>query len=410
MSRLRELMEELCPNGVEYRKLGEILSRHKGMAITAGKMKELHIPNGEIRIFAAGNTFADVSESDIDKAAVIREPGIIVKSHGNIGFEYYTKPFSHKNEMWSYTCGDNATSLKYVYYMLEKNATYFQNKAKTGKLPQISIVDTENYEIPVPPLEIQNEIVKLLDNFTDLTADLTAELALRKKQYNFYRDSLLNFVRVDDTIVQTDRQTDRQVQRISKFGLWRKDFDVEWKTLGEVCTLVSGGDVPKEAFSQYFTEVYNIPIYSNGVGGKDLYGFTNVPRITQPCVTIAARGTIGYSALRMEPFYPVIRLICAIPCEVVDVKYLFYILQMTAFKTPRTGIPQLTIPMVRCYSIPVPSLEIQQKIVSILDRFDTLCNDLISGLPAEIAARKKQYEHYRDRLLTFPRSKLEERS
>jgi len=180
--------------------------------------------------------------------------------------------------------------------------------------------------------------------------------------------------------------------------------------LGEVCTLVSGGDVPKEAFSQCFTGVYNIPIYSNGVRGKDLYGFTNVPRITQPCVTIAARGTIGYSALRMKPFYPVIRLICAIPCEVVDVKYLFYILQMTAFKTPRTGIPQLTIPMVRCYPIPVPPLEIQKKIVSILDRFDALCNDLTSGLPAEIAARKKQYEHYRDKLLTFPRSKLEERS
>lgn len=178
--------------------------------------------------------------------------------------------------------------------------------------------------------------------------------------------------------------------------------------MGEVCTLVSGGDVPKEAFSQYFTEDYNIPIYSNGVGGKDLYGFTNVPRITQPCVTIAARGTIGYSALRMKPFYPVIRLICAIPCEVVDVKYLFYILQMTAFKTPRTGIPQLTIPMVRCYPIPIPPLEDQQKIVSILDRFDALCNDLTNGLPAEIAARKKQYEHYRDKLLTFPRSKLEE--
>ena len=220
MSRLRELMKELCPDGVEYKKLGEFLSRHTGMAITAGKMKELHIPNGEIRIFAAGNTFADVRESDIDESAVIREPGIIVKSRGNIGFEYYTKPFSHKNEMWSYTCCDNATSLKYVYYMLEKNVTYFQNKAKTGKLPQISIVDTENYEIPVPPLEIQNEIVKLLDNFTELTAELTeqlmTELTLRKKQYNFYRDSLLNFVRVDDTIVQTDRQTDRQTSSKNK--------------------------------------------------------------------------------------------------------------------------------------------------------------------------------------------------
>ena len=211
MSRLSEMIKELCPDGVEYRKLGEILSRHKGIAITAGKMKELHTPDGEIRIFAAGNTYADVMESDVDRGGIIREPAIIVKSRGNIGFEYYTKPFSHKNEMWSYTKNHAFISLKYVYYVLEQNMAYFQNKAKTGKLPQISISDTENYEIPVPPLPIQNEIVKLLDNFTELTAELTAELVLRKKQYNFYRDSLLNFVRVDDTIVQTDRQTDRQL-------------------------------------------------------------------------------------------------------------------------------------------------------------------------------------------------------
>ena len=189
MSRLREMIKELCPDGVEYRKLGEILSRHKGIAITAGRMKELHTPDGEIRIFAAGNTYADVMESDVDRGGIIREPAIIVKSRGNIGFEYYTKPFSHKNEMWSYTTNHALISLKYVYYVLEQNMAYFQNKAKTGKLPQISISDTENYEIPVPPLPIQNEIVKMLDNFTELTA----ELALRKKQYNFYRDSLLNF-------------------------------------------------------------------------------------------------------------------------------------------------------------------------------------------------------------------------
>ena len=211
MSRLREMIEELCPDGVEYRKLGEILSRHKGIAITAGRMKELHTPNGEIRIFAAGNTYADVMESDVDRDGIIREPAIIVKSRGNIGFEYYTKPFSHKNEMWSYTTNHAFISLKYVYYVLEQNMAYFQNKAKTGKLPQISISDTENYEIPVPPLLIQNEIVKLLDNFTELTAELTteltAELLLRKKQYNFYRDALLTFARADDTIVQTDRQT-----------------------------------------------------------------------------------------------------------------------------------------------------------------------------------------------------------
>ena len=215
MSRLSEMIQGLCPDGVEYRKIGEVLLRHKGIAITAGEMKKLHTPDGTIRIFAAGSTFADVNENDIDEKGVIREHGIVVKSRGNIGFEYYTKPFTHKNEMWSYTTRDNDISLKYVYYVLEQNTAYFQNKAKTGKLPQISISDTENYEIPVPPLAIQNEIVKILDDFTErteeLTAQLTAELELRKKQYNFYRDSLLNFVRADDTIVQTDRQTDRQL-------------------------------------------------------------------------------------------------------------------------------------------------------------------------------------------------------
>ena len=400
MSRLSEMIKELCPDGVEYRKLGEILSRHKGIAITAGKMKELHTPDGEIRIFAAGNTYADVMESDVDRGGIIREPAIIVKSRGNIGFEYYTKPFSHKNEMWSYTKNHAFISLKYVYYVLEQNMAYFQNKAKTGKLPQISISDTENYEIPVPPLPIQNEIVKLLDNFTELTAELTAELVLRKKQYNFYRDSLLNFVRVDDTIVQTDRQT---ALRIGKIWWLKQSIEVEWKTLGEVCDLIAGGDVPKGEFSQVVTEEYRIPIYSNGIGEKALYGFTKSPRITQPCVTISARGTIGYSALHLTPFYPVVRLIAAIPYKCLDVKYLFYMLQMTTFKIPQTGIPQLTIPMVKTYSIPIPPLEVQAKIVSILDRFDTLTSDLTQGLPAEIAARKKQYEYYRDKLLTFRR-------
>lgn len=131
--------------------------------------------------------------------------------------------------------------------------------------------------------------------------------------------------------------------------------------MGEVCDLIAGGDVPKGEFSQVVTEEYRIPIYSNGIGEKALYGFTKSPRITQPCVTISARGTIGYSALHLTPFYPVVRLIAAIPYKCLDVKYLFYMLQMTTFKIPQTGIPQLTIPMVKTYSIPIPPLETQAK-------------------------------------------------
>ena len=424
MSRLRELMKELCPDGVEYKKLGEFLSRHTGMAITAGKMKELHIPNGEIRIFAAGNTFADVRESDIDESAVIREPGIIVKSRGNIGFEYYTKPFSHKNEMWSYTCCDNATSLKYVYYMLEKNVTYFQNKAKTGKLPQISIVDTENYEIPVPPLEIQNEIVKLLDNFTELTAELTeqlmTELTLRKKQYNFYRDSLLNFVRVDDTIVQTDRQTDRQAQRISKFRLWRKTFEVEWKALGEVAYYVRDR-----------IETQNVRV-DNYVGVENLLQDRAGRCVADSLPNVHTSIAFTHNDILIGNIRPYLKKIWMANCsggtngdvltirlnegEKILHRYLYYALSSNQFfhydvtYSKGTKMPRGDKCAVMKYPIPVPPLEVQQKIISILDRFDALCNDLTSGLPAEIAARKKQYEHYRDKLLTFPRSKLEERS
>lgn len=177
--------------------------------------------------------------------------------------------------------------------------------------------------------------------------------------------------------------------------------NVPYKTLGDVCRISAGGDVPKNDFSKTYNDEYQVPIYSNGVGDNALYGYTNTAKISEKCVTIAARGTIGYCALRKEPFYPIIRLICAIPKEEVSADYLKYAIETIKFQVPTTGIPQLTVPMVAKYKIPVPPLAEQERIVSILDRFDKLCNDISEGLPAEIAARQKQYEYYRDKLLTF---------
>ena len=403
MSRLSEMIREMCPDGVEYRKLGEILSRHKGIAITAGRMKELHTPNGEIRIFAAGNTYADVMESDVDRDGIIREPAIIVKSRGNIGFEYYTKPFSHKNEMWSYTTNHAFISLKYVYYVLEQNMAYFQNKAKTGKLPQISISDTENYEIPVPPLLIQNEIVKLLDNFTELTAELTAELLLRKKQYNFYRDALLTFAPADDTIVQTDRQTDRQAQRIGKIDLLKESVEVEWKTLQNIATSIFSGNNKNKSLSGTY------PVY----GSTDIIGWTTQGRYSKKNILVARVGVYAGFVQFVDGCYDVSdnTLVVDVSDE-VNIKYIFYYLKhMNLNHLARGGgQPLITAGQLKKLNIPIPPLEVQQKIVSILDRFDTLCNDLTQGLPAEIAARRKQYAYYRDKLLTFPKSKPAGRS
>ena len=149
------------------------------------------------------------------------------------------------------------------------------------------------------------------------------------------------------------------------------------------------------------TSEMRVPIYSNGIGTNALYGYTNQAKIVNPCVTIAARGTIGYCELRKEPFYPVVRLICVEPKEGIDVSYLKYFIQTLKFQVPESGIPQLTVPMVSKYEIAFPTLEEQKYIVRILNRFSKLCEDITEGLPAEIEARRKQYEYYRDKLLTF---------
>lgn len=182
---------------IKFMQLGEICVRQKGISITASTMKELNKEQAPIRIFAGGSTFADVDYGDIPNRGIITKESIIVKSRGNIGFEYYTKPFSHKNEMWSYSLKNNQANLKFIYYYLINNTQKFQLKAKTGKLPQISTPDTDNYIIPVPPIEEQERIVAILDKFDSLVNDISeglpAELTARRQQYEYYRNKLLTF-------------------------------------------------------------------------------------------------------------------------------------------------------------------------------------------------------------------------
>ena len=170
-----------------------------------------------------------------------------------------------------------------------------------------------------------------------------------------------------------------------------------------LCNISAGGDAPKKAISPNPTVTNIIPIISKGVGNNAIYGYTNIPKITQPAVTVAARGTIGYAEYRNYPYFPIIRLLSAIPKneKELNTKYLYYCLQGKQYKVPNGGIPQLTAPMLKKEKISLPPIDVQERIVAILDRFDALCNDLTSGLPAEITARQKQYEYYRDKLLTF---------
>jgi len=145
----------------------------------------------------------------------------------------------------------------------------------------------------------------------------------------------------------------------------------EWqtKTLRDVCEVIlAGGDVPKGRVSQEQTPHYRVPIYSNGAKNEGLYGFTDVASVIKPSVTISARGTIGYSAIRTEPFFPVVRLIVLTPDEkIVDIGFLHYSVMGMDFENTGTSIPQLTVPNLRERQICVPSLPEQQRIVGMLD-------------------------------------------
>lgn len=199
-------------------------------------------------------------------------------------------------------------------------------------------------------------------------------------------------------------QLERLIQHLCPDG-------VEYQFIGKCCDVSAGGDVTKDRFSEISGGEYSIPIISNGIGENSIYGYTDVPKITRPAVTIAARGTIGYPEYRDYPFFPIIRLLSLVPNnpQKLDTKFLYYALQGRKYSVPTTGIPQLTAPTIKKERVPCPPLEVQREIVRILDQFTELTTELSTKLDAELTARKKQYAYYRDALLTFDSSTQFER-
>ena len=382
MSRLDELIKELCPDGVEYKRLGEIASYSSTRISSESITAETYV--------GVDNLLPD-KQGKKDSNYVPLEGNVISFDKGDILIGNI-RPYLKK--IWLSDCsgGTNGDVLvfqirnkesilsKFLYYLLssDKFFLYDMQHSKGAKMPRGNKKEIMQYSIPLPPMKVQSEIVKILDNFTELTADLTdklsEELTARKKQYEYYRDRLLTF----ESIIPV-------------------------KSLGELCEISAGGDVPKNSWSKVRSDKFKVPIISNGVGTNALYGYTDVAKITGPSVTIAARGTIGYAEYRDYPYFPIIRLLSLIPKDgkLLNTRYLYYCLQGKQYKVPTTGIPQLTAPVLKKVKIPVPEIMVQERIVNVLDNFDKVCNDLHIGLPAEIEARKKQYEFYRDSLLTF---------
>ena len=381
MNTIKELLDKYCPDGVEYKKLGEVCNINRGVRVVR---KDLQL-KGEIPVYQ--NSLMPLgyfNKSNCPKESVYV---ISAGAAGDIGYSQI--PFWAADDCLFF---ENLQGLqqKFIYYYLCSRYKFIKAQVRRASVPRLSRTVIENMTIPVPPLPIQREIVRILDSFTSLEAELEAELEARRKQYDYYRDQLLSF------------------KHLSGEG---RD-EVEWKTLGDI------GDVCmcKRIMKNQTNAEGCIPFYKIGTFGKKADAFISeelydeykqkysFPRKGE--VLISAAGTIGRAVIYDgEPAYFQDSNIVWIANDesLVLNKYLYYFYSVADWRLEGGTIKRLYNNNLKAVKIPIPPLSTQRRIVSILDRFESLVNDISTGLPAEIAARHQQYEYYRDQLLSFKR-------
>ena len=385
MNKLDELIKELCPNGVEYKELGEIVKSQRGKTIT----KEL-IKDGDIPVISGGQKPAYYHNESNRKGEVITVAG----SGAYAGFVmYWDKPI-FVSDAFSIECDKSYLNIKYIYYFLQNNQMKIHSLKKGGGVPHVYFKDMQKFLVPVPPLEVQNEIVRILDNFTALTAELTAELTARKKQYSWYRDYLLKF------------ENKVKMVKIGDLFEFKNGINKDKGSFGKGTPIINYVNVYKKN-KIYFEDLKGLVEASNdelvryGVKRGDVF-------FTRTSETIEE---IGYTSVLLEDIEncvfsgfllrarPITDLLlpeyCAYCFSTSNIRNT--IIKKSTYTTRAltngTSLSQIEIPL--------PPLEVQKRIVEVLDNFEKICNDLNIGLPAEIEARQKQYEFYRNFLLTF---------
>lgn len=397
MSKLETLIQQLCPDGVAIVQLKEVAHYSK----TRIDATEVSCDNYVGVENLLQNKLGKISASTVPETGKI-----IAFEKGNILIGNI-RPYLKK--IWLADCsgGTNGDVLtvqindiskllpKFLYYVLSSDQffMYDMQNSKGAKMPRGSKEAVMKYCVPIPPLEIQREIVRILDNFTELTAELTekliAELAARKKQYEYYRDALFSIRNCEHVMIK----------------------DLATTNIGLATS------VTKYKTSRGVLLLHNSDIQQNHIVLKQYeyvseeFARKNAKKLLQKDDIITVHtGDVGTSAVIGDPYIGAIGF-TTITTRISDQskitpQYLCHYLNSHRCKadiarmtiSDRSNLNQNSFEKL---AVPVPPLEEQHRIISILDRFDALCNDLTNGLPAEIAARQKQYEYYRDKLLTF---------
>ena len=397
MSNLEQLIQEFCPDGVEYCKLVDVCNILYGYPCDATKFNDnrMGLPLVRIRDVLAGKTTTYTTEK-VPQEYIIQAGDLLVGMDGN---------FHVSN--WKDNCGvlcqrvcrisskDETMVLNgFLRHYLPPTIKQIELSKPSGTVKHLLAKDINAIYVPLPPLPVQQEIVRILDTFTELTAELneklTAELTARKKQYEYYRSIIL-----------------------------RSCKSAQTKTLGQICDFVRGpfgGSLKKEIFTDEGYAVYeqqhaiygefNFRYHVDEQKYQEMIRFSVKPGD----LIVSCSGTMGKITIIPDDAPAGIinqALLKLTPRNAINNKYLKYCFEDTISgqmnSNARGGAIKnvASVAVLKNIEIQVPPLEEQHRIVSILDRFDALCNDLTQGLPAEIEARRKQYEYYRDKLLSF---------
>ena len=407
MSKLEELVQQLCPDGVEYRTIGEIaVDIFRGSGIKREQITETGTPcvrYGEI--YTTYGVWFDTCVSHTDESALTSkkyfEYGDILFAITGESVEDIAKCSAYIGKERCLAGGDivvlrHNQDPKYLSYALSTTEAQKQkSKGKVkSKVVHSSVPAIKELVVPIPPLEVQQEIVRILDQFTELTAELTA----RKKQYEYYRDKLLlnpnggQRIKIIDMLSQPITDGPHTTPVFVESGIPFVSVDSIWD-----------GKIHFERMRGYITEEFDLEcckkykpqkhdvymVKSGSTTGKVAYVDTDMRfNIWSPLAAMRVNGNNSsrylYHLLQTD-----------------------YVQQQVKAKSSHGSQPNLSMRALEQFVVSIPDLKEQNRIVSILDRFDALCNDLTSGLPAEIEARRKQYEYYRDKLLTFKGCRFE---
>lgn len=385
MSKLDELIKKYCPNGVEYKKLGEVASVERGKRVVREQLSQ----NNGFPVYQNSLTIMGYHNATNYSA---NTPFIIgAGAAGEVG--YSIVDFWAADDCFPIV-GKAKVLNMYIYHVLLWKKPYLISKIRKASIPRLSRDFIVNMVIPVPPLPVQEEIVRILDSFTSLTAELQA----RKKQYEYYADKLF----VSDIPIEDWMSVGDTIQSL-KTGLNpRQSFKLN-----------VGGDKPYITGKNIYNNSINVSEKTDLITDDVISLINKRACLATGDVLFASTGTGTVGRMAVVDNYDFSwsvseTIFCLKPKKsVIHPYYLMYALYTQSAKNqfePRISkgsVPHLKVKDLLEVKIPVPNMKEQKRIINLMRKFDSLCNNISQGLPAEIAARQKQYEYYRDKLLTF---------